>query len=181
MAIKEFLTQAEMENGASRRGPEEGGVSSTDALQLFRDLRQEVSVLAELSHPNIVSLLGVSLRPMCIVIEFAPLGSLFGILDKRIDVIKSSQADAAITVPRMPGGVLGHMMSTKIALQVRGCTAVMSERFCFIYFLWACVPLSTCASPLRNSQRTLLHAPLYTLRSSLLFATFTGKVSCTVI
>eukprot|EP00731_Ephydatia_muelleri_P016582 Em0009g1006a len=118
VAIKEFLTQAEMENGASRRGPEEGGVSSTDALQLFRDLRQEVSVLAELSHPNIVSLLGVSLRPMCIVIEFAPLGSLFGILDKRIDVIKSSQADAAITVPRMPGGVLGHMMSTKIALQV---------------------------------------------------------------
>ena len=119
VAIKEFLTQGEMEEGMSKRGVEDEGLPSADALQLYRDLRQEVSVLAELSHPNIVSLLGVSLRPMCIVLEFAPLGSLFGILDKRIEAIKASQADAAITVPRMPGGVLGHMMSWKVALQVR--------------------------------------------------------------
>ena len=121
MAIKEFLTQAEVEDGTGRRGEEEDyeeGLSSTDALQLFRDLRQEVSVLAQLYHPNIVSLLGVSLRPMCIVIEYAPMGSLFGVLDKRIEAIKTSQADAASTVPRMPGGVLGHLMSTNIALQV---------------------------------------------------------------
>ena len=34
-------------------------ISSGEALFLFRDMRQEVTVLAQLSHPNIVSLLGM--------------------------------------------------------------------------------------------------------------------------
>ena len=83
----------------------------------YRDLRQEVTVLAQLSHPNIVALLGVSIRPMCMVIELAPMGSLFGNLDKRLEEIKTIQALQVI--PRMPGGVLGHEISTRMALQVR--------------------------------------------------------------
>ena len=81
-------------------------------------MRQEVTVLAQLNHPYIVSLLGVSIRPMCMVIEYAPMGSLFGILDKKIDQIKAAQADRASVILRMPGGVLGHEVSTRIALQV---------------------------------------------------------------
>ena len=53
---------------------------------------------------------------MCMVIEFAPMGSLFGILDKKVDQIKAVQSDRLIL--RMPGGVLGHEISTRIALQV---------------------------------------------------------------
>ena len=108
-----------MENlNAMAEEEEDDQVYPEEALLLFKDFRQEVTVLSQLYHPNIVSLLGVSLRPMCIVIEYAPKGSLFGVLDKRIEAIKTSQADAASTVPRMPGGVLGHMMSLKVALQV---------------------------------------------------------------
>ena len=75
-------------------------------------------MLAQLSHPNIVALLGVSFHPMCMVLELAPMGSLFGILDKKIEQIKAAQADLASVILRMPGGVLGHELSMRIALQV---------------------------------------------------------------
>ena len=84
-----------------------------------RDLRQEVTVLAQLSHPNIVALLGVAIRPMCMVIEYAPMGSLFGILDKKVEQFKAVQADRASAILRMPGGVLGYEISSRISLQVR--------------------------------------------------------------
>ena len=72
-----------------------------------------------MNHPNIVALLGVSIRPMCMVIEFAPMGSLFGALDKTVEQIKQDQADRASVILRMPGGVLGREITMKIALQVR--------------------------------------------------------------
>ena len=87
-------------------------------VYVCRDLRQEVTVLAQLSHPNIVALLGVCFHPMCMVLELAPMGSLFGILDKKIERIKSAQADFASNILRMPGGVLQHELSMRIALQV---------------------------------------------------------------
>ena len=101
---------------------------------LLRDLRQEVTVLAQLSHPNIVALLGVSIRPMCMVIEFAPMGSLFGTLDKTVEQIKQDQADRASVILRMPGGVLGREITMKIALQVR----------CSFYHCTCCI-LAYCA------------------------------------
>lgn len=82
-------------------------------------------MLAQLNHPNIVALLGVCFHPMCMVIELAPMGSLFGILDKKIEECKAAQADNASVILRMPGGVLGHEMSTHIALQVRTCVRVV--------------------------------------------------------
>ena len=82
-------------------------------------------MLAQLNHPNIVALLGVCFHPMCMVIELAPMGSLFGILDKKIEQYKAAQADRASIILRMPGGVLGHEMSTHIALQVTGQNIVM--------------------------------------------------------
>ena len=120
VAIKKSLTPSQMENASALAEEDDDQFYPEEALLLFRDFRQEVTVLSQLYHPNIVALLGVSLHPMCIVLEFAPKGSLFGILDKRIEAVKASQADAASTVPRMPGGVLGHMMTLKVALQVRG-------------------------------------------------------------
>ena len=61
---------------------------------------------------------GVSIHPMCMVIELAPMGSLFGILDKRVEQFRAAQEDRASACLRMPGGVLGHEISTRIALQV---------------------------------------------------------------
>ena len=75
-------------------------------------------MLAQLSHPNIVALLGVSIRPLCIVLEFAPMGNMSRIIEKRVEEWGAKQVDSASTVLRMPGGVLGHVMTTKIAMQV---------------------------------------------------------------
>ncbi len=49
------------------------------------------------------------------------MGSLFGILDKKLEAMKQSQADLPSTIIRMPGGVLGHEISARIALQVTHC------------------------------------------------------------
>ena len=124
VAVKEFLTASQAEHTGTTDlnqqpfDPDDDIITSGEALFLFRDLRQEVTVLAQLNHPNIVSLLGVSIRPMCMVIEYAPMGSLFGILDKKVEQFKAVQANRASIILRMPGGVLGHEISTRIALQV---------------------------------------------------------------
>ena len=87
-----------------------------------RDLRQEVTVLAQLSHPNIVALLGVSIRPMCMVIEFAPMGSLFGTLDKTVEQI-------AKTVVRNRGeirGLISNLLSLKRLIRTYAWTMAKS-------------------------------------------------------
>jgi len=107
---------------------------------MYRDLRQEVTVLATLNHPNIVALLGVSIRPMCMVIELAPMGSLFGILDKKLEQIKTAQAETGRVIVRLPGGLLGHEISLKIALQVSLTSLYMYIYICTCTLLL--IPLS---------------------------------------
>jgi serine/threonine protein kinase len=44
--------------------------------------RSEVSFLSQLNHPHVVNLLGVCIRPLCVVLELAPLGSLEKIIEE---------------------------------------------------------------------------------------------------
>lgn len=46
------------------------------------------------------------------------MGSLFGILDKKITALKEAQEDRVGSSLHMPGGVLGYIVSYRIALQV---------------------------------------------------------------
>ena len=46
------------------------------------------------------------------------MGSLFGILDKRLETIKNAQADLPTATIKSPGGILGHEISARISLQV---------------------------------------------------------------
>lgn len=78
---------------------------------------------------------GVSIHPMCMVMELAPMGSLFALLDKKVEHFKAAQEDVASACLRMPGGVLGHDISTRIALQVtnfhfHSATSPLSCRVC---------------------------------------------------
>ena len=61
---------------------------------------------------------GVSIHPMCVVVELAPLGILSDLLKERVEQFKEDRASASL---RMYGGVLGHELSSKVALQVRTC------------------------------------------------------------
>ena len=47
---------------------------------ICRTVRQEISILLPLRHPNVVSLLGYCLNPFCMILEFAPQGALDQVL-----------------------------------------------------------------------------------------------------
>ena len=97
-------------------------ISAEDALQLFRELRQEVTVLAILDSPYVVNLRGVCLNPLFMATELAPEGSLFTVLTKKREEIIAHQGQRTVSqIPKMPGGVLGHEWTTELAVQVRSC------------------------------------------------------------
>lgn len=55
---------------------------ATDAMKNFSEFRQEASMLHALQHPCIVSLIGISIHPLCFALELAPLSSLNTVLSE---------------------------------------------------------------------------------------------------
>jgi serine/threonine protein kinase len=135
VAIKRFLTNPEaeriyeqLEYGTSRRSAAPP-VTNVEALQLFKDVRQEVTVLSCLDSPYVVKLLGVCLDPLFMATELAPQGSLFSLLEKKREAIQTQQGETAISqIPKMPGGVLGHEITTRISLQVAIALSYLHEQ-----------------------------------------------------
>ena len=60
----------------------------------FSNVKKELSILFPLHHPHVVKLYGVMLRPMGLVLELAPQGSLKRILSHYHDVHARVQARA---------------------------------------------------------------------------------------
>lgn len=52
------------------------------AAKAYTVARQEIAILGNLSHENIVSMLGLSVKPLAIILELAPLGNLKEILEE---------------------------------------------------------------------------------------------------
>ncbi|KAM4596959.1 leucine-rich repeat serine/threonine-protein kinase 1 [Fundulus diaphanus] len=77
-----------------------------NACRSFSDFRQEASMLHSLQHPCIVSLVGISIHPLCFALQLAPLGSLNTVLEQKH---KGKSSDY------MP---LGYMLTFKVAYQV---------------------------------------------------------------
>ncbi|XP_053437826.1 leucine-rich repeat serine/threonine-protein kinase 1 isoform X2 [Nycticebus coucang] len=75
-----------------------------DAMKNFSEFRQEASMLHALQHPCIVSLIGISIHPLCFALELAPLSSL--------NTVLSENAKDSSFMP------LGHMLTQKIAYQI---------------------------------------------------------------
>ena len=53
--------------------------SLASGIDTLRLMHSEVSVISQLNHENIISLLGVVISPPSILLEYAPAGSLSGI------------------------------------------------------------------------------------------------------
>uniref|UniRef100_A0A4W3H6W8 non-specific serine/threonine protein kinase n=1 Tax=Callorhinchus milii TaxID=7868 RepID=A0A4W3H6W8_CALMI len=79
-------------------------IEAMEALRNFSEFRQEASMLHSLQHPCIVSLIGISIHPLCFALELAPLGSLNTVL-----------AEYSKGMSFMP---LGHMLTYRIAYQI---------------------------------------------------------------
>ena len=43
-----------------------------DHLRIFKEFRREVWLSSTLNHPCIVQLLGCSLKPLCLIMEYIP-------------------------------------------------------------------------------------------------------------
>ncbi|XP_066448970.1 leucine-rich repeat serine/threonine-protein kinase 1 isoform X3 [Eleutherodactylus coqui] len=78
-------------------------LQAMDAMRNFSEFRQEASMLHSLQHPCIVSLIGISIHPLCFALELAPLGSLNTVLTG------NSQGSF------MP---LGHMLTLRMSYQI---------------------------------------------------------------
>uniref|UniRef100_A0A452VJN2 non-specific serine/threonine protein kinase n=1 Tax=Ursus maritimus TaxID=29073 RepID=A0A452VJN2_URSMA len=87
---------------------------ATDAMKNFSEFRQEASMLHALQHPCIVSLMGISIHPLCFALELAPLGSL--------NTVLSENAKDSSFMP------LGHMLTQKIAYQIASGLAYLHKK-----------------------------------------------------
>uniref|UniRef100_A0A3B5BEW0 non-specific serine/threonine protein kinase n=1 Tax=Stegastes partitus TaxID=144197 RepID=A0A3B5BEW0_9TELE len=89
-------------------------LQSANACRSFSEFRQEASMLHSLQHPCIVSLVGISIHPLCFALQLAPLGSLNTVLEEKH---KSSKY--------MP---LGHMLTFKVAYQIAAGLAYLHKK-----------------------------------------------------
>ncbi|XP_012867565.1 PREDICTED: leucine-rich repeat serine/threonine-protein kinase 1 isoform X1 [Dipodomys ordii] len=87
---------------------------ATDAMKNFSEFRQEASMLHALQHPCIVSLIGISIHPLCFALELAPLSSL--------NTVLSENAKDASFMP------LRHMLTQKIAYQIASGLAYLHKK-----------------------------------------------------
>uniref|UniRef100_A0A3B4UE03 non-specific serine/threonine protein kinase n=2 Tax=Seriola dumerili TaxID=41447 RepID=A0A3B4UE03_SERDU len=89
-------------------------LQSADACRSFSEFRQESSMLHSLQHPCIVSLVGISIHPLCFALQLAPLGSLNTVLEEKR---KGSKY--------MP---LGHMLTFRVAYQIAAGLAYLHRK-----------------------------------------------------
>eukprot|EP00117_Sycon_ciliatum_P002576 scpid3137/ scgid6100/ Leucine-rich repeat serine/threonine-protein kinase 1 len=91
-------------------------------LHSLEEAQSEASRLNRLVHPCIVKFLGASMHPPCIVLEYAPLGSLSKYVKDTVkkvsEVLAAGTELTQLVVPEFPNGVLGRQLTNQIAYQV---------------------------------------------------------------
>lgn len=91
-------------------------LQSADACRSFSEFRQEASMLHSLQHPCIVSLVGISIHPLCFALQLAPLGSLNTVLEER------HKGKGSRYMP------LGHMLTFRVAYQIAAGLAYLHRK-----------------------------------------------------
>ncbi|XP_060116064.1 leucine-rich repeat serine/threonine-protein kinase 1 [Heteronotia binoei] len=114
VAVKQFLMKKCMSSASSATDTMLRHLRAMDAMKNFSEFRQEASMLHSLQHPCIVSLVGISIHPLCFALELAPLGSLTTVL--------SENSKGASFVP------LGHMLTLKAAYQIAAGLAYLHKK-----------------------------------------------------
>ncbi|XP_015198818.2 leucine-rich repeat serine/threonine-protein kinase 1 isoform X2 [Lepisosteus oculatus] len=89
-------------------------LQSMDALRNFSEFRQEASMLHSLQHPCIVSLIGISIHPLCFALQLAPMGSLNTVLEEHSKGVQF-----------LP---LGHMLTYRVAYQIAAGLAYLHRK-----------------------------------------------------
>uniref|UniRef100_A0A3P8N5J4 non-specific serine/threonine protein kinase n=1 Tax=Astatotilapia calliptera TaxID=8154 RepID=A0A3P8N5J4_ASTCA len=106
VAIKRFHFKKCQHQAISETDTMVKHLQSANAYRSFAEFRQESSTLHSLQHPCIVSLVGISIHPLCFALQLAPLGSLNTVLEEK---------HKGKSFKYMP---LGHMLTFKVAYQI---------------------------------------------------------------
>ncbi|KAF0043650.1 hypothetical protein F2P81_004987 [Scophthalmus maximus] len=107
VAIKRFhFKKCRQQNISSDTDTMVKHLQSADACRSFSEFRQEASMLHSLQHPCIVSLVGISIHPLCFALQLAPLGSLNTVLEEK------HKGKGCKYMP------LGHMLTFRVAYQI---------------------------------------------------------------
>lgn len=117
VAVKRFhFKKCQQQSASSDTDTMMKHLRSANACRSFSEFRQESSMLHSLQHPCIVSLVGISIHPLCFALQLAPLGSLNTVLEEK-HKSKSSRY--------MP---LGHMLTFKVAYQIAAGLAYLHKK-----------------------------------------------------
>ncbi|XP_061451971.1 leucine-rich repeat serine/threonine-protein kinase 1 isoform X1 [Rhineura floridana] len=114
VAVKQFQIKKIKSSAGSATDTMLRHLQAMDAMKNFSEFRQEASMLHSLQHPCIVSLIGISIHPLCFALELAPLGSLTTVL--------SGSSKGSSFVP------LGHMLTLKVAYQIAAGLAYLHKK-----------------------------------------------------
>ncbi|XP_063170359.1 leucine-rich repeat serine/threonine-protein kinase 1 [Candoia aspera] len=114
VAVKRFQIKKYKSSANSAADTMLRHLQAMDAMKSFSEFRQEASMLHSLQYPCVVSLIGISIHPLGLALELAPLGSLTTVL--------SENSKGASYVP------LGHMLTFKIAYQIAAGLAYLHKK-----------------------------------------------------
>nr|XP_060611914.1 leucine-rich repeat serine/threonine-protein kinase 1 [Anolis sagrei ordinatus] len=114
VAVKRFQIKKCQRSACSATDTMLRHLRAMDAMKTFSEFRQEACMLHSLQHPCIVSLVGISIHPLCLALELAPLGSLTTVL--------AENTKGASFVP------LGHMLTLKAAYQIAAGLAYLHKK-----------------------------------------------------
>ncbi|XP_062819072.1 leucine-rich repeat serine/threonine-protein kinase 1 isoform X1 [Anolis carolinensis] len=114
VAVKRFQIKKCQSSACSATDTMLRHLRAMDAMKTFSEFRQEACMLHSLQHPCIVSLVGISIHPLCLALELAPLGSLTTVL--------AENAKGASFVP------LGRMLTLKAAYQIAAGLAYLHKK-----------------------------------------------------
>ena len=73
MAVKEFHTTKFLSASSTIN---QAVIAEERAWEIYQKASREARVMVQLQHPNIVNLIGVTLQPLRLVVELAPMGDI---------------------------------------------------------------------------------------------------------
>ena len=79
MAVKEFHTTKTLFSNIT---VDQAVIAEEKAWETYQKASLEARVMVQLQHPNIVDLIGITLQPLRLLVELAPMGDMKGCIEK---------------------------------------------------------------------------------------------------
>lgn len=99
------------------------------AAKAYTVARQEIAILGNLSHESIVSMLGISVKPLAIILELAPLGNLKDILEEYKKSACKLNAFVVQQVCEQTSSALVYLHANRIIYRDLKCDNVLAWTF----------------------------------------------------